>query len=58
MDSTVELERGQNVFEIHIDKVRYMLLVVYLFFNFLLYSQGSSSVPHKILQLPTYSTFE
>ena len=43
MDSTVELERGQNVFEIHIDKVRYMLLVVYL------YSQGRSSVPNKIL---------
>ena len=42
MDSTVELERGQNVFEIHIDKVRYMLLVVYLILNFLLYSQGRS----------------
>ena len=49
MDSTVELERGQNVFEIHIDKVRYMLLVVYLILNFLLYSQGRSSVPHNIL---------
>ena len=23
MDSTVELERGQNIFEIHIDKVHY-----------------------------------
>ena len=43
MDSTIELERGQNVFEIHIDKVRYILLVVYLIFNFLLYSQGRSS---------------
>ena len=50
MDSTVELERGQNVFEIHIDKVRYyMLVVVYLILNFLLYSQGRSRVPHKIL---------
>ena len=52
MDSTVELERGQNVFEIHIDKVRYMLLVVYLILNFLLYSQAGQvkpSVPHKTL---------
>ena len=49
MDSTVELERGQNVFEIHIDKVRYTLLIIYLILNFLLYSQGRSSVPHKIL---------
>ena len=48
MDSTVELERGQNVFEIHIDKVRYMLLVVYLILN-LQSRQVKPSVPHKIL---------
>lgn len=27
MDSTVELERGQNIFEIHIDKVRHVIFV-------------------------------
>ena len=27
MDSTVELERGQNIFEIHIDKVRHIIFV-------------------------------
>ena len=32
MDSTVELERGQNIFEIHIDKVNFIEISVFLFF--------------------------
>ena len=32
MDSTVELERGQNIFEIHIDKVKFIEISVFLFF--------------------------
>ena len=34
MDSTVELERGQNIFEIHIDKVNFIEISVFLFFLF------------------------
>ena len=30
MDSTVELERGQNIFEIHIDKVNFIEISVFL----------------------------
>lgn len=34
IDSTVELERGQNIFEIHIDKVNFIEISVFLFFFF------------------------
>ena len=34
MDSTVELERGQNIFEIHIDKVNFIEISVFIFFLF------------------------
>ena len=33
MDSTVELERGQNIFEIHIDKVNFIEMFFFSFFS-------------------------